>query len=53
MAANHPVAANDTVEHRALNRRVSITILSPEFDRLKQSDSAVSSVPASSVSAQP
>ena len=53
MAANHPVAANDTAEHRARNRRVSITILSPEFDRLKQSDSAVSSVPASSVSAQP
>lgn len=38
MAANHPVAANDTPEHRARNRRVSITILSPEFDRLKQPD---------------
>jgi len=36
MAANHPVAANDTAEHRAQNRRVSITILSPEFDRLNQ-----------------
>lgn len=38
MAANHPVAANDTPENRARNRRVSITILSPEFDRLKQPD---------------
>lgn len=37
MAANHPVAANDTAEHRAQNRRVAITILSPEFDRLNQS----------------
>lgn len=33
MAANQPVVANDTPEHRAKNRRVSITILSPEFDR--------------------
>ncbi len=37
MAANHPLAANDTAQHRAQNRRVSITILSPEFDRLNQS----------------
>lgn len=38
MAANQPVVTNDTPEHRAKNRRVSITILSPEFDRLKQPD---------------
>lgn len=41
MAANQPVVANDTPENRAKNRRVSITILSPEFDRL--TDSAESS----------
>lgn len=34
MAANQPIEPNDTPEHRAKNRRVSITILSPEFDRL-------------------
>ncbi|MDX8379092.1 MAG: flagellar motor protein MotD [Gallionella sp.] len=33
MAANQPLVPNDTPEHRAKNRRVSITILSPEFDR--------------------
>jgi chemotaxis protein MotB len=33
MASNQPMVANDTPEHRAKNRRVSITILSPEFDR--------------------
>lgn len=33
MAANQPIVENDTPEHRAKNRRVSITILSPEFDR--------------------
>lgn len=38
LAANQPVVANDTPEHRAKNRRVSITILSPEFDRFNQSD---------------
>lgn len=38
MAANQPVVANDTPENRARNRRVSITVLSPEFDRLNQSD---------------
>ncbi|OGT18249.1 MAG: flagellar motor protein MotD, partial [Gallionellales bacterium RIFOXYD12_FULL_53_10] len=37
MAANQPVVANDTPENRAKNRRVSITILSPEFDRLADS----------------
>ncbi len=41
MAANHPVVANDTAEHRAKNRRVSITILSPEFDRLSQSENVL------------
>ena len=41
MAANQPVVANDTAEHRARNRRVSITILSPEFERLMKSESAV------------
>ncbi|MDD2720962.1 MAG: flagellar motor protein MotD [Gallionella sp.] len=38
MAANHPVAPNDTPANRARNRRVTITILSPEFDRMNQSD---------------
>ncbi len=33
MAANQPIVPNDTPEHRAQNRRVSITILSPQFDR--------------------
>jgi chemotaxis protein MotB len=33
MAANQPIVPNDTPEHRAKNRRVSITILSPEFER--------------------
>ncbi len=36
MAANQPIVANDTPEHRARNRRVSITVLSPEFDRGNQ-----------------
>ena len=43
MAANQPIVPNDTAEHRAQNRRVSITILSPQFDRSNQNspDSAV------------
>lgn len=41
MAANQPVVPNDTPAHRAKNRRVSITILSPEFDRANLSDAAV------------
>ncbi len=49
MASNQPLEPNDTPEHRAKNRRVSITILSPEFDRLNQSDNlnllGASSVP--------
>jgi chemotaxis protein MotB len=45
MAANQPVEPNDTPEHRAKNRRVSVTIVSPEFDRFSQPDS-VSFVPA-------
>ncbi len=40
LAANQPVEPNDTPEHRAKNRRVSVTLLSPEFDRLKQTDPA-------------
>lgn len=40
MAANQPVVPNDTPEHRAKNRRVSVTILSPEFDTFNQADSA-------------
>ncbi|OGT21940.1 MAG: flagellar motor protein MotD [Gallionellales bacterium RIFOXYB12_FULL_54_9] len=39
MAANQPIEPNDTPEHRAKNRRVSITILSPEFDRLNPAGS--------------
>lgn len=38
MASNQPVIANDTPEHRAKNRRVSVTILSPEFDRMNQGE---------------
>lgn len=38
MAANQPIVLNDTAEHRARNRRVSITILSPEQDHLNQSE---------------
>lgn len=45
MAANQPVVANDTPEHRAKNRRVSITIVSPEFDRATLTDE-VSDLPA-------
>ncbi len=45
MAANQPVVANDTPEHRAKNRRVSITIVSPEFDRATLTDD-VSDLPA-------
>ena len=40
MAANQPIVPNDTPEHRAQNRRVSVTILSPEFDALNPADSA-------------
>lgn len=40
MAANQPVVANDSPEHRAKNRRVSITILSPEFDRANLTEGA-------------
>lgn len=32
-AANRPVASNASAEGRALNRRVTVTLLSPEFDR--------------------
>ncbi|MCX7194070.1 MAG: flagellar motor protein MotD [Proteobacteria bacterium] len=46
MAANQPVMTNDTPEHRAKNRRVSITILSPEFDRAVLNDD-VSALPVS------
>ena len=45
MAANQPIVPNDTPEHRAQNRRVSITILSPQFDRSNQ-NSPDSAVPA-------
>ena len=40
LAANQPVEPNDTPEHRAKNRRVSVTILSPEFDRYNQNAGA-------------
>lgn len=40
MAANQPIVPNDTPEHRAKNRRVSITILSPEFERTNLTGSA-------------
>ncbi len=33
-ADNHPVLSNDTTEGRARNRRVTITVLSPELDRI-------------------
>jgi chemotaxis protein MotB len=41
MAANQPVEPNDTPEHRAKNRRVSVTILSPAFDRYNQTESGL------------
>lgn len=34
MASNHPVAPNDTPENRARNRRVTITILTPQTERV-------------------
>ncbi len=46
MAANQPIVPNDTPEHRAQNRRVSITILSPQFDREMPSSGVPASVPA-------
>ncbi len=51
MAANQPVVSNDTAENRAKNRRVSITVLSPEFDRAVQVDPVASS-PASAPTGQ-
>lgn len=33
LASNQPMAPNDTPENRARNRRVTITILSPDIDR--------------------
>lgn len=49
-ADNHPVLSNDTPEGRARNRRVTITVLSPELDRVQSpiqtsNDSAASGVP--------
>jgi chemotaxis protein MotB len=32
-AANYPVTSNDTAEGRARNRRITVTILSPSFER--------------------
>lgn len=48
-ADNHPVLSNDTSEGRARNRRVTITVLSPELDHVQTpiqttSDSAASGV---------
>lgn len=34
MASNHPVAPNDSPENRAKNRRVTITILSPQSEHV-------------------
>ncbi|NNM79836.1 MAG: flagellar motor protein MotD [Gallionella sp.] len=34
MASNQPVVANDSPEHRAKNRRVSITILTPDTEHI-------------------
>lgn len=34
LADNQPVVANDTPDHRAKNRRVSITVLSPDIERI-------------------
>ena len=46
MAANQPVVPNDTPEHRARNRRVSITVLSAQFARATADDEV--SLPAAS-----
>ena len=35
-AANDPVISNDTADGRARNRRITVTILSPAFDRTTQ-----------------
>lgn len=53
MAANQPVEPNDTPEHRAKNRRVSVTILSPEFDRSNRLDSAAAAGEPVSVKKKP
>jgi chemotaxis protein MotB len=34
MASNHPVAPNDSPENRAKNRRVTITILTPQSEHV-------------------
>lgn len=34
MASNLPIVANDSIENRAKNRRVSITILSPDIEHI-------------------
>jgi len=44
LADNHPLAPNDSAENRAKNRRVTITVLSPEIERLN----AASGVPVAS-----
>jgi chemotaxis protein MotB len=49
-ADNNPVLSNDTPEGRARNRRVTITVLSPELEKITTaqagSESATSGVPA-------
>ncbi len=52
LADNQPIAANDSPDNRAKNRRVSITVLSPDIERLNaaltttlNADSAVASAP--------
>lgn len=44
-AANSPVAPNDTQEGRARNRRVTVTILSPAFERHASQPAADSPAP--------
>lgn len=60
MAANEPVVPNDTPEHRAKNRRVSITVLSPQFARGNPAEaeypsinSSVQAVPAQELRTSP
>jgi len=48
-ADNHPVLSNDTPEGRARNRRVTITVLTPDLDRATASPSGGNEPAASSV----
>ena len=52
-ADNHPVLSNDTPEGRARNRRVTITVLSPELEHAASPIPATSEPAASGVPLEP